>query len=92
LSKSDKDKNSADDQRWKAERLLIGRIVRDARNDAGLTQEDLAEALGWNRDNSVVSGIERGKRSLQFIEFMEIAKIVGRDPNDLVKEYQKRLE
>lgn len=49
-----------------------------ARNDAGLSQEDVAKRLG--RPQSYISKCERGERRMDVIEFLEIADAIGFDP------------
>ena len=49
----------------------FGRRVRDARNDHGWTQEDLADEAGLNR--TYVGGIERGERNLALLNVNKLA-------------------
>lgn len=63
-------------------RLLLDRIVK-ARNDAGITQAELADKLG--RPQSFVSKIENGERRIDVIEFLQVAKHVGFDPCALMQ-------
>jgi transcriptional regulator with XRE-family HTH domain len=58
-----------------------------ARNAQGLTQEQLARALG--RPQSFVSKYERGERRLDFVEVLEIAEVLHADPCDLVAELKR---
>lgn len=58
------------------ERLRL--LLIEAREDAGLTQVELADRLG--RPQSFVSKIERGLRRVDLLEFLEIAKAIGFDP------------
>ncbi len=62
------------------------RLVR-ARRDAQLTQAALARRLG--RPQSFVSKFERGERRLDVVEFIEIARILGLDPMQIVKDLTK---
>ena len=55
-----------------------------ARQDANLTQEDLASRLG--RPQSFVSKYERGERRLDVVEFFEIADALGVDGVALLQE------
>ncbi len=59
--------------------LMIG-----ARKSANLTQAELAKRL--SRPQSFVSKYERGERRLDVVEFLEVAKSLGMDPADLIKE------
>lgn len=49
-----------------------------------LTQETLARRLG--KPQSFVSKYERGERRLDFVEVVEIARVLSADPCDLLKE------
>lgn len=73
------------------EDLAIGRVVRDAREDAKMTQGDFARAMNWPGHNSTISLIESGQRSLKFVEFVKMAKLLHRDPHDLLDQYLKRI-
>lgn len=63
-------------------KLLIGLLI-DARKAAGLTQTDVAKALG--RHQSFVAKYENGERRLDVIEFLSIAAALRTDPISLVK-------
>jgi transcriptional regulator with XRE-family HTH domain len=58
-------------------RALIAAIVQ-ARENAGLTQRQLAAKLG--RSNSFVWKIEAGERRIDVLEFVELARCMGVDP------------
>ncbi len=60
-----------------------GKILRSARQKAGLTQADLAAKL--HRPQSFVAKVESGERKLEMIEFIEYANILGADPGKLVE-------
>ena len=59
-------------------KLLVG-----ARKAAGLTQAELAAKLG--RPQSYVSKYERGERRLDVIEFLEVTKAVGAEPEAVLR-------
>lgn len=59
-------------------------LLTAARSKAGLTQVQLAEALG--RPQSFVSKYERGERRLDVIEFLDIVDVLGIDPHEVLKE------
>ena len=61
----------------------------EARHARGLTQVQLADALG--RPQSFVSKYERGERRLDFVEVVEIAKALQADVGDLVIELTRRV-
>lgn len=58
-------------------------LLKEERRKAGLTQAMLAKKL--RRPQSYVSKYERGDRRLDVIEFLEIARAVKFDPNELLK-------
>jgi len=55
---------------------ILGARIRSAREDAKLTQEQLAELA--DMDQSAISKIEKGIRSLDTFGLLRIAKSVGR--------------
>jgi len=57
--------------------------LRDARREAGLTQDQVARRL--RRPQSFVSAYESGDRRIDVLEFVRIAKATGVDPCDLLK-------
>lgn len=54
------------------------KTLRVARDEAGLSQTELAKRLG--KEQPFVSLIERGVRRLDLIEFTALAKAMGYDP------------
>jgi transcriptional regulator with XRE-family HTH domain len=62
-------------------RALIAAVAA-ARKAAGLTQRELAAKL--KRSNSFVWKFEAGERQLKVLEFIEMAKILGVKPSDLI--------
>jgi Zn-dependent peptidase ImmA (M78 family)/transcriptional regulator with XRE-family HTH domain len=57
---------------------LIGARIRKAREERGLSQLVLAEALGLSQ--AAVSTIETGTRPLRVDELVVVAQVTGRDP------------
>lgn len=64
---------------------FVDALVRK-RVKAGLSQQALADALGWNQ--SIIAKIESAQRRLDIIELIKIANVVGFDPARLVKDTQ----
>jgi ribosome-binding protein aMBF1 (putative translation factor) len=66
--------------RSRGHRTLIQVLVA-ARQSAGLSQRDLAARL--KRPHSFVGRMEAGERRIDVIEFIEIARVMDIDPQDL---------
>ena len=62
-------------------RVLIERLIQ-ARRKRGMTQAELALKLG--RPQSFVSKIENRERRLDVVEFIEIARLIGEDPCNII--------
>lgn len=65
--------------------LIQGLI--EARKSAGLTQQDVADALG--KPQSYVAKIEGCERRLDIAEFVEYAQGLDRKPSELFRELLK---
>lgn len=65
-------------------------LLRQLRLNAGLTQVDLAKALG--QQQSFVSKYESGERRLDLIELRRICQAVGIDLAELVCRFEASLE
>ena len=66
-------------------RFLEGII--NARKDAGLTQQELADRLA--RPQSYVSKYERGERRLDVLEFVDIVEALGVDPHPFLDDLRE---
>jgi len=64
------------------ERLIA--LLRQAHEEAGLTQDQLAERMGAYR--TFVSKYERGERRLDVVEFMAVTDALGIDPAAILAE------
>ncbi len=53
-------------------------ILLDARNTAGLTQQEVAARLG--KPQSYVAKVERNERRIDVVEFISLAQALGVDP------------
>ena len=69
-------------------RALIA-VVVEARNNAGLTQRALAARL--KRSDSFVWKFEAGERQLKVLEFIEIAEVLGVEPDELIRRIGKHV-
>ena len=63
-------------------RRVLDQLVQ-ARKRSGVTQQELAKRL--RRQQSFVSKFENGERRLDVVEFVKIARLVGLEPNRLLK-------
>ena len=65
------------------------RLLREAREEANLTQVDLAELL--EQSQSFVSKYERGERRLDLIQLRTICLALGISLTDFVKRLEREL-
>lgn len=66
---------------------LFTELLVQARKDAGLTQQQLAERLG--KPQSFVAKYETGERRLDVVEFMEITDALDGDPIEFINALDK---
>jgi transcriptional regulator with XRE-family HTH domain len=59
------------------------RMLVDARGEAGLTQVQLAERLGWQQTD--ISKVERGERRLDIAEFLAFAEAMKIDAAEFIR-------
>ena len=62
------------------------KLLIAARQQAGLTQQTVADAL--KRPQSFVSKYENGERRLDVVEYLRISEIIGFDPCQIIRELQ----
>jgi len=65
----------------KRHKLLV-EFLREARKNAGLTQQEVADRL--RKPQSFVAKYENGERRLDFVEMIDVAGVLGFDLNNLV--------
>lgn len=74
----------------KLSKIFCARI-RTLREEAGMTQRDLAKALG--REHAMVARIELGERRVDFVEAFALFNALGADPvkeaHDLMSSFKK---
>ena len=72
----------------------LGVVLRDSREARGLSQTQLAEQLGLDRGWSQrkISLLEAGKQTTHLDEVEEIARVLGRDALEMVKEAFERSD
>lgn len=66
------------------------KILRDAREKRGLTQEQLAKKLG--RPQSLVAKIEAGERKLDVCQFIDYMRVLECDPVAAMRQILKKIE
>jgi transcriptional regulator with XRE-family HTH domain len=63
-------------------------LLIEARDRAGLTQQQLAKKLG--KHQSFVAKYEGGERRIDVLEFLAITQAIGADPIHLLKALMRR--
>ncbi len=62
--------------------ILLQSLLVDARKAKGLTQAELADALG--KPQSFVAKYERGERRLDVVEFVDVTSVLSVSAGDLL--------
>lgn len=65
-------------------------LIRKKRELAGLTQTDVANALGEHQ--SFIARIESGQRRIDVIEYLTIAEVIGFDAADVLTQLISETE
>lgn len=65
------------------------RVLSDARQEAGLSQTELADRLGWKQN--WISNIEQGQRRVDVIEFIALARALGASPDALLQDVLRKV-
>jgi transcriptional regulator with XRE-family HTH domain len=68
----------------------VGRVIRRHREDAGLSQEELAERSGLHR--TYISLVERGRRNITVDALTQIAEALEIYPSRLIADAEKEPE
>lgn len=66
--------------------MALVKILTEARENAGMTQTELAEKLGEYQ--SFVARLESGQRRVDVVELIELAEVLGFDASKAVKVLQ----
>lgn len=56
-------------------KLLVGKRVKELRNNLGISQEELAELAGLDR--TYVTSVECGKRNISIVNIEKLAKALN---------------
>lgn len=70
------------------ERLRL--LLIDARKSTRLTQTDVADKL--HKPQSFVSKYERGERRLDVVEFLDVARVLGLSPCEILRELEREAQ
>lgn len=65
-------------------RRRFGQRLRETRERAGLTQEGLANVSGLSR--TMIVEVEAGRRGVMLDRLWDLARALGSDPTDLVRD------
>lgn len=68
---------------------VIGRVLREARERAGVTQQDVA--LRARMDRAYLSEVENGKRSLSVDRLLRICRAIGVQPGTILDRIERTL-
>ena len=63
---------------------LLGDNVRKQRQKLGISQEELADRSDLHR--TYIGGIERGERNIAFINLGKLARALGVEPSELLRD------
>ena len=56
-------------------KLLVGKRVRELRNNIGISQEELADLAGLDR--TYITSVECGKRNISIVNIEKLAKALN---------------
>lgn len=74
---------------YRPEYLVLRRLIRQARDDAGVTQTAVSLQLG--RSQSFISDIERGVRRIDALELRDLCQLLGRDWAEFLAELEAEI-
>jgi transcriptional regulator with XRE-family HTH domain len=75
---------------YSREYAVVLRLLRAARDKAGITQVELAEKLGLTQ--SFVSKIERGDRRLDIVQLRTLCKALGVPLREFIEQLESELD
>ena len=68
---------------------VVGRVLREARESAGITQQDAA--MRANMDRAYVSEVENGKRSISLDRLFLLCNAIGVPAAKIVASMERKL-
>lgn len=74
---------------YSEEYQLVINALKDARKARGITQTQLAEALG--KPQSFIAKVENGERRLDVVEFVHLARLVGADVGEVLGSLKNKI-
>jgi transcriptional regulator with XRE-family HTH domain len=83
-------KNRAQVQPTTGPKRAFGIVLRAARQEKGLSQEQLAEAAALDR--SFISLVERGIQSPNIVILLKIANVLGVSASELIAQTESALQ
>ncbi|WP_020398666.1 helix-turn-helix domain-containing protein [Kordiimonas gwangyangensis] len=63
--------------------MELQKLLKAARVQAGLSQLSVAEGMGWRQAD--ISKVEAGERRLDVVEFVRMARVVGFNPDKILR-------
>jgi transcriptional regulator with XRE-family HTH domain len=70
---------------------ILARILFRLRQESGMTQEEVAEAAGWARDNTAISKLERGRTKLPSKDkIADLERAFGKEPGYIEDQLPRR--
>jgi len=75
---------------WKHNYKVLRKELKRIRNDAGLTQNQLANLL--KKSQSHVAKYELGERNLDYLEVINVCNLCGVVPEDFMKSFRLLID
>jgi repressor LexA len=72
------------------QREIIARRIKETRKNRRLSQQELANHMGWKSRTSIVS-IENGSQDIKMWELLKLAEILQVSPESLYREELREI-
>ena len=79
----------APSERENSPEKAFGRVLRNARKECGLSQEELAERAGYHR--TYIGQLERGEKSLSLRTLFNISVTSSINPSALIRRVERSI-